>query len=181
MEILLFGLWVVVVNPGYFCCIGGEAFRVQIKLNVMRCTFRWAIRKARIARNTHTHTHTHTKLQSNAEGLGCKSYETDSGDRDTTAPSRSRLYHLPVFVLEASSGVFVYAYLHTSSAYIIPPVIPREGQHEIFIGPPIIPGEEQSNALTACTVHWGEVYVIFLCSNFSDPMRALCPSISSLE
>jgi len=102
---------------------------------------------------THAHTHTHTQLQSNAEGLGCKSYETDSGGRDTTAPSRSRLYHLPVFVLEASSGVFVYAYLHTSSAYIIPPVIPREEQHEIFIGPPIIPGEEQNNALTACTVH----------------------------
>lgn len=100
-----------------------------------------------------TRTHTHTQLQSNAEGLGCKSYESDSGGRDTTAPSRSRLYHLPVFVLEASSGVFVYAYLHTSSAYIIPPVIPREGQHEIFIGPPIIPGEEPNNALTACTVH----------------------------
>ena len=102
---------------------------------------------------TRTNTHTHTQLKSNAEGRGCKSYETDSGGRDTTAPSRSRLYHLPVFVLEASSGVFVYAYLHASSAYIIPPVVPREGQHDIFIGPPIIPGEEQNNALTACTIH----------------------------
>ena len=150
----------------------------------MRCSFRWAIRKTRIVLNTHNNNNNNnnnnnTQLQSNAEGLGCKSYETDSEGRDTTAPSRSRLYHLPVFVLEASTGVFVYAYLHTSSAYIISPVIPHEGQHEIFIGPPIILGEQQNNSLTACTVHWGEVCFILLCSNFSDPMRALCSSIYS--
>jgi hypothetical protein len=85
---------------------------------------------------------------------------------------------LPVFVLEVSSGVFVYAYLHTSSSYIIPPVVPREGQHEIFIGPPIILGEQQNNSFTACIVHRGEGYFILLHSNFSDPMRGLCPSIS---
>jgi len=134
------------------------------------------MRKTWIALNTHKNTHNckatprflAAKVTSLTQEVGILRHLVAAG-----------WYHLLVFVLEVSSGVFVYAYLHTSSAYIIPPVIPREGQHEIFIGPPIIPGEQQNNSLTACTVHWGEVCFILLCSNISDPMRALCQSISS--
>lgn len=112
---LVFGYWIVTINPGFDSCISDTVFQ-SLKQNLMQMSssFKSPITKMQTAHNMCNNTHS---PKNSTVDDGSKSTKMIQKIIESMAPNSRKLSYLPFAVLVARSGTFGHAFIFPNRYY----------------------------------------------------------------